>query len=133
MRKTKCLCVCTHSIEPSQLSSKRWNADFSKKLHRARRDPLFVDYLERTDVQRGIQSAFLQDSEISGASWEAEQVQNFFQEAGAIPDAKLWINICVRDRAYDSCRSVWVASSQVAEIMARQVCSYLLAMGLTRS
>lgn len=131
MRKQKCNCACAHANRQSNTPSKRWNADFSRKIHRNRRDPLFIDFLERTGVERGIQDAFLQDSEISGASWEVEQVQDFFREAGAIPDAKIWIDIRVKNKAGGRCRSMWLASDQLAEIMAQQVCLFQPLMGVS--
>lgn len=52
------------------------------------RETLFVEGLKQNDVQRGLQDAFLQDTEISGSSWEVEQVQKFFRTGGTIPDAR---------------------------------------------
>ena len=102
---------------------KRWNAEFFSQ-HRKNRtscETLFVEGLEQNDVCRTLQDAFLQDSEISGPSWEVEQVQKFFREAGAIPDAKIWIDLRVRGIETGEFQSRWLESSDLAGTRKEQV------------
>lgn len=123
MPQTRANRGCTHATDHSSPLPKRWNAEFFKKSRRNRTItvPLFVDILQQNNVQRELQDVFLQYSEIGGSSWEVEQVRNFFRDARAIPDAKIWVDIRVKNAEAGDCRSRWLTSSQLAEVVAQQV------------
>lgn len=85
------------------------------------RETLFTDSLEQNDVQRDLQEAFLQDTEISGSSWEVEQVRKFFRAAGSIPDAKVWMDFRVKGVDTSQHQSRWLRSNYLGDIMNQQV------------
>jgi hypothetical protein len=116
---------CARINGQSHIPRKRWNAEFFEKhqKNRTNRETLFIEGLELNDIQRGLHDAFMQDSEVSGASWEVEKVQKFFREAGTIPNAKVWIDLRVREGFEgNEVRSRWLVSSDLVETMEQQVC-----------
>ncbi len=124
MEKQICSCSCACTKKQSNPSTERWKANFFEKQHGIGTipDPLFVDTLEQIDNQRELHDAFLSVSEISGSSWEVEQVQRFFREARAVSDTNIWIDFRQDEIGTSRRYSKWIASDQLAEVATRQVC-----------
>jgi hypothetical protein len=121
MGKQKCNCTCACATGRPGRVAKRWNAGFAKRHEKnSSNDPLFVDVLENIQVERELQDAFLQDTEISGSSWEVEQVQKFFREARSALVARIWMDYRVKNTKSSTSESRWLLSDDLARVMAQQ-------------
>ena len=121
MRKQKCNCTCACATGQSGRVAKRWNPGFSKRHEKnSRNDPLFVDVLENIQVERQLQDAFLRDTEISGSSWEVEQVQKFFREAKSALVVRIWMDYRVKNTKSSKSESRWLLSDDLARVLAQQ-------------
>lgn len=124
MQNPECNCACASTTKQSGNSEKRWNIEFSQKHDKnsTLKEPLFIDTLQNIDVQRELQDAFLQyTSEFAGSSWEVEKVKKFFREAGTVPDAKVWIDFCMKDAKPGKIQSNWIDSSELVHVLDLQV------------
>ena len=121
MRKQKCNCTCACATGQSGRVAKRWNPGFAKRHEKnSSTDPLFIDVLENIQVERQLQDAFLQDTEISGSSWEVEQVQKFFREAKSALVVKIWMDYRVKSTKSSKSESRWLVSDDLARVLAQQ-------------
>lgn len=103
--------------------AKRWNPDFleNRRQNRTLGDRPFIGSLNHVNVQRKLLDIFLQTSEISGPSWEAERVRKFFRTAERVEDAELWVDYRVRDPSTTDCQPRWLLSSELPEVLKQHV------------
>jgi hypothetical protein len=105
-------------------STKRWSAEFSE--HRRTADRLFQDTLKAINNKRGALAAFLQDFQSSVPSRQVEKVKTFFdnvrpQYATTISPNRAWVDYRRELNGQSLCKSTWLTSSQVAEVLELQV------------
>ena len=128
MRDRGCRCLRTRSKGGTSSPRKSWNSKFSKKQweNHVSRETLFIESLEQNNVQLSLQETFLQDAEISGSSWEVEQVRKFFRAARTIPGAKVWMDFRVKGVDTNEHQSRWLQFNCLGDIINQQVCRHSL-------
>jgi hypothetical protein len=124
MGKHKNRCLTTTTTDVSH-SAKRWNPEFFKDRRKDGKisDRPFVEALEHIRVQRSNLDVFLQNSELSGSSWEVEQVRKFFREAKSFPEAKLWLDHRSKTTTPSQSQPRWLTSKELQDVLVQQVSS----------
>lgn len=107
-------------------SPKRWNSEFFKNRHKLGKihDRPFIEFLKDLQVQRSTLDAFLQNSEISGNSWEVEQVRKFFRVSQSFPEARVWVEDRSKTNEYgNATSSKWLNSKELEQALSSKVSS----------
>ncbi|KAJ8113690.1 hypothetical protein OPT61_g4232 [Boeremia exigua] len=94
-------------------NSKRWLPCFFH--HRITRDRLFVDTVQTQN--RDLLTAFLQDNDYSGPSWQVEQAQRFCTESPEVPDAKIRTDNRISSLHSDPTESRWMTSVEYCQTL----------------